>query len=121
MPELYDNFKQKIKDIEITPENLITILTCAMEVVELSKLKGTEQKDAALKLMTDMLTESTLDEDIKKNYLDMVKSGMVANAVDIIVDATKGKLYVNKHVKKVNAIFKQIKIVINTLSGCFKK
>lgn len=121
MPELYENFKQKIKDIEITPENLITILTCAMEVVELSQLKGAEQKDAALKLMTDMLGESSLNEDIKKNYLDMVKSGMVANAVDVIVDATRGKLMVNKHVKKANAFIKQIKIVINALRGCFKK
>jgi hypothetical protein len=114
MSELYENFKQKIKDIEILPKNLITLLTYAMEVVELSQLKGSDQKDAALQLITQLIDESSLS-------VDIVKSGVASNAIDIIVDATKGKLMVNQHVKKAKGAIEQIKTVINVLRGCFKK
>jgi len=113
--ELYDSFITEITGIEDSSENLVTFLTHAMKVVELSQYKGfDEEKDAALQLITQLIDESSLS-------VDIVKSGVASNAIDIIVDATKGKLMVNQHVKKAKGAIEQIKTVINVLRGCFKK
>ena len=57
----------------------------------------------------------------KETYLNMVNNGVMATTVDIIVDATKGKLAVNKTIKKAKGILVQVKNVINGLVSCYRK
>ena len=116
---LWDKFRQKIEGIEINAETVMTLLRYAMEVVELSEIKGPQQKEMALKLLTLAIEESCLED--KETYLNMVKNGVMATTVDIIVDATKGKLAVNKTIKKAKGIFVQVKNVINGLVSCYRK
>ena len=106
---LWDKFRQKIEGIEINAETVMTLLRYAMEVVELSEIKGPQQKEMALKLLTLAIEDSCLDASHKETYLNMVKNGVMATTVDIIVDATKGKLAVNKTIKKAKGIFVQVK------------
>ena len=51
----------------------------------------------------------------------MVNNGVMATTVDIIVDATKGKLAVNKTIKKAKGILVQVKNVINGLVSCYRR
>ena len=59
--------------------------------------------------------------DLINAILNMVNNGVMATTVDIIVDATKGKLAVNKTIKKAKGIFVQVKNVINGLVSCYRK
>tara|TARA_Y100000588_G_scaffold296579_1_gene317088 strand:- start:703 stop:1098 length:396 start_codon:yes stop_codon:yes gene_type:complete len=117
---LMDKFKEKIKDIEIKAETLMTILRYAMELVELTQLKGKDQKDMALQLLTRVIEESNLDESKKSAYLDMVISGIIGNAVDLIVDASKGNLHINENVKKAKSAFNAAKKVLRAVFSCLK-
>ena len=116
---LWCKFHQKIEGIEINAETVMTLLRYAMEVVELSEIKGPQQKEMALKLLTLAIEDSCLDD--KETYLNMVKNGVVGTAVDLIVDATKGKLAVNKTIKQAKGILQQVKNVINGLVSCYRK
>ena len=118
---LWDQFRQKIEGIEINAETVMTLLRYAMEVVELSEIKGPQQKEMALKLLTLAIEDSCLDASHKETYLNMVKNGVMATTVDIIIDATKGKLAVNKTIKQAKGIWVQVKNVINGLVSCYRK
>ena len=118
---LWDQFRQKIEEIEINAETVMTLLRYAMEVVELSEIKGPQQKEMALKLLTLAIEDSCLDASHKETYLNMVNNGVMATTVDIIVDATKGKLAVNKTIKKAKGILKQVKTFFNALGSCYRK
>ena len=118
---LWCKFHQKIEGIEINAETIMTLLRYAMELVELSEIKGPQQKEMALKLLTLAIEDSCLDASHKETYLNMVKNGVMATTVDIIVDATKGKLAVNKTIKQAKGILAQVKNVINGLVSCYRK
>jgi hypothetical protein len=118
---LWSQFHQKIEGIEISAETIMTLLRYSMEVVELSSIKGPQQKEMALKLLTLAIEDSCLDASHKETYLNMVKNGVVGTAVDLIVDATKGKLAVNKTIKQAKGILVQVKNVINGLVSCYRK
>ena len=118
---LWCKFHQKIEGLEISAETIMTLLRYAMEVVELSEIKGPQQKEMALKLLTLAIEDSCLDASHKETYLNMVKNGVVGTAVDLIVDATKGKLAVNKTIKQAKGIWVQVRNVINGLVSCYRK
>jgi len=118
---LWCKFHQKIEGIEINAETVMTLLRYAMEVVELSEIKGPQQKEMALKLLTLAIEDSCLDASHKETYLNMVKNGVMGTTVDIIIDATKGKLAVNKTIKQAKGILQQVKNVINGLVSCYRK
>ena len=65
------------------------------------------------------IEDSCLEE--KETYLNMVNSGVVGPAIDLIVDATKGKLAVNKTVKQAKGVFACVKNVVNGLVSCYRK
>ena len=78
-------------------------------------------KEMALKLLTLAIEDSCLDASHKETYLNMVNNGVMATTVDIIVDATKGKLAVNKTIKKAKGILVQVKNVINGIVSFYRK
>jgi hypothetical protein len=100
MSELYEKLKEKVKDMEINDTTLMTMLKYAMEIVETSSLKGIQQKEACLSMLTRVINESPLSASKKELYLKMVKSGVVFSAVDLIVDASKGNLNINQNYKE---------------------
>ena len=105
---LCELFLQKIEGIEICAETMMILLKYAMEAVELSQIKGVRQKEMALLLLTFAINDSGLDD--KETYLNMLE--VMATAVDVIVDATKGKLAVNRtqgFLKKVFSCYKKMK------------
>ena len=87
--------KERSNNIEINGQNLMTIVKCAMEIIELTELKGIEQKDVVLKLVKKLINDRELDNDSKSLVNNIIDSGVLSMSIDLIVDATKGKLNIN--------------------------
>jgi hypothetical protein len=96
---IYDNalilVKDKISNITIRASTIHLIIKYAMETVEKTPIKGTEQKDLALRLIRALIVDLTDKED-EKILLKLLDDGTISNMIDLIVDATKGKLNINR-------------------------
>ena len=85
----------KIGKLEINTQTVIAILKMAMEVVEATQLKGKAQKELCIKLVKDIVIAAPLTGDQEKLILNMIDSGVLDNTIDLVVDATQGKLDIN--------------------------
>ena len=94
-----DKLKTRIGELEITPQSVISVMKYAIEIVELSELKGTAQKDMAIRLVKAVVTESCIDEGHKKICLNIIESGALAQTIDLVIDATKGGVNINQIVQ----------------------
>jgi hypothetical protein len=97
--EYMQMLKVKLENTEVSVENLMKILQFAMEIVEMTELKGNDQKNMAIKLVRQVVVESPIEDDKKNMILNMIDQGILANTVDLVVDASKGNVNINKVVK----------------------
>ena len=65
-----------------------------MELVEETPIKGTEQKEFALKVIRNLFMDLTEGED-ELVLLKLLDDGSISNIIDLIVDASRGKLNIN--------------------------
>tara|TARA_B100001758_G_C17981165_1_gene388201 strand:- start:138 stop:554 length:417 start_codon:yes stop_codon:yes gene_type:complete len=86
--------KEKISVVDIRASTIHLIIKYVIEELDNSELKGTEKKEMALKLIKEIIKDLTEGEDEKK-LLSMLEDGTVSNLIDLIIDATKGKINVN--------------------------
>ena len=86
--------KEKVSAISIRPSTLHLIIKYVMEEVEETAAKGAEQKEMALKLIRALVVDLTKDAD-EEVLLKLIDDNTVSNLIDLIVDATKGKLNIN--------------------------
>lgn len=86
--------KEKISVVDIRASTIHLIIKYVIEELDNSELKGTEKKEIALKLIKEIIKDLTEGEDEKK-LLTMLEDGTVSNLIDLIIDATKGKINVN--------------------------
>ena len=86
--------KVKVSAITIRSSTLHLIIKYVMELVEQTPLKGSEQKEMALKLIKALIIDFTEGED-ERVLLQLLDDGTIGNMIDLIVDATKGRLDVN--------------------------
>ena len=100
---LLSNLKEKIGVIEIRISTIHLLIKYVMEQIEDTPIKGLEQKELALKLMRELIIDFTEHED-EKVLLDLLDNGTMGNLIDLISDATKGKLNINS--------------IINVSKGC---
>tara|TARA_Y100001980_G_C14328808_1_gene146906 strand:+ start:168 stop:599 length:432 start_codon:yes stop_codon:yes gene_type:complete len=89
-----NKLKEKVSLITIRSSTLHLILKYVMEEIEETPAKGAEQKEMALKLIRALVIDLTENED-KKVLLKLLDDGTISNMIDLIVDATKGKLNIN--------------------------
>lgn len=89
----------KLKNVEVSVENFMVIVRFAMEVVEVTQLKGNEQKDLSIRLVRTVVVEAPITDAKEKLLLDMIDQGVLGNTVDLVVDASSGKLDINTIVK----------------------
>ena len=93
------NLKEKIGDLVISAETIVLVLKFAMEVVEVTELKGKEQKDLAIKLVRVVVVEAPISDEKEKLLLDMIDNNILGNTVDLVVEASRGNLDINKVVE----------------------
>jgi hypothetical protein len=91
--------REKVEGIEINADTIIEILKYAMEVVELSKAKGKAQRDLAIKLVRKLIVDAPIADEKEKLLLDLIDNGILANTVELVVDASKGEVDVNSAAK----------------------
>lgn len=102
-PQYLESLKElkiKIKGIEINSSSLMIIVRYAMEIVEVTKVKGSDQKRMVIELLRDLFNgdenDLPISDDEKELCLRLINNGSVSETIDIIIDATKGKIDVNK-------------------------
>tara|TARA_B100000282_G_C31544463_1_gene404532 strand:- start:93 stop:437 length:345 start_codon:yes stop_codon:yes gene_type:complete len=89
----------RLHGVDISVENFMLILRFSMEVVEITKLKGSAQKELAIRLVRKIIVDAPISDSKEKLLLDMIDQGVLGNTVDLIVDASRGKLDINTVVK----------------------
>ena len=92
--KLLANLKEKVSVIEIRTSTIHLLIKYVMEQVEETPVKGLEQKELGLKLIRHLIIDLTENED-EKVMLQLLDDGTVGNLIDLISDATKGKLNIN--------------------------
>lgn len=90
-----DSLKDKLKNVEINISNIMIVVKSAMEVVEMTRLKGNEQKDLAVKLIKAIVIDAPISDSKEKLILDMIEGGVIDSTIDLVVAASKGQLNVN--------------------------
>jgi len=91
----YEQLKEKIGDMEITPQTIIKVLQFAMEVVEASSTKGEEQKKLVEELVKQVVKDAPISDFKEKLMLDMIEEGILGDMASLIVSASKGELNIN--------------------------
>lgn len=95
----------KAKRIVVASEQtLMQAVPLVIECVELMKnkgLSGGEKRNLALKVILFIVNHSTIDEDKKNLLRGLIEGGTLETTIDIIVDASKGKLELNRKTKRV--------------------
>lgn len=90
------DLKKRLSGNEISVGNMMTIVRFSMEVVELTKLKGEEQRELAIKLIRQVIVDAPISDDKEKLLLDMIDQNVVASTIDLIVAASRGQLEINQ-------------------------
>ena len=85
--------KQKIC---ISKSTIIGVMRIAMEVIEGEPVKGSMQKELAISVIGDIVDNSSMDDDEKQTCRMMIDGGLLSDTIDMIIDATRGKLNINK-------------------------
>lgn len=86
--------KKKLANVSIKPNTIHLVIKYVMELVEETPIKGVEQKEFALKVMRELFKDLTEGED-ELVLLKLLDDGSISNIIDLVVDATNGKLNVN--------------------------
>ena len=91
-----EQVKARIGVSEVTAQSLVLVVKYAMEVVELVDLKGSEQRELALRLVRRVVKDAPISDEKEKLCLDMIDSGAVGQTIDLVIDATNGHVNVNQ-------------------------
>lgn len=95
-------------DVEINAKNAMVVLGMAMEVVEATQLKGNAQRTLCSKLMKDVVVAAPLSGDEEELILKLIDSGVIDQTIDLVIDASKGKLTLNKVLKQASGCMAHI-------------
>lgn len=94
--ELLQMLQVKLGDNTINAQNIITVLRCAMEIVEITEIKGEAQKTLAIKLVRQLVVEAPITDEKEKLLLDIIDQDILGNTINLLVSASKGDLDINK-------------------------
>ena len=115
--KLIDNVKaqllEHITEQEVDKPLLFTLLIKAMEIVEISDVKGTQQKDIVIEILLALLESEHVKSQHKQDLILFLKHD-ATNVIDIIIDASKGKIDINK-IETYTTKF------VKCIFGCLKK
>lgn len=99
--ESYEHCLNKVKKImedeklEVAVTSIIYIVKLTIEVLEESKVKGSDKKKLASKIIRKIIVDAPISDEKEKLCLDMVDEGIVENVIDLVVSASKGELNIN--------------------------
>lgn len=92
------DLKDSLEGTSVNVKSLHLIIKMVMEIIEGTPIRGTEQKELAIKVLRQLFIDFT-DDDIESTLIELLDAGVIGNLIDLITDASKGKLNINKIVK----------------------
>ena len=113
-----EEFLKSIKEnnLSVSPETIMRLLRMAMVIVEKTNETGSNKKEFVVNLLTEVvMTNDLMLPEHKEEALHLIKGGVVTDAIDFLIDATRGKFDVNK----VEKIAEQVAKSCFTI--CFEK
>ena len=102
LSELLEKLRIKLGPVELNGRSLMVAMRYAMEIVEVTKLKGEEQKQMVIRLLRCLVIDAPLSEKKEKLCLQLIDKGVISQSIDLVVDATKGNINVNSAVNMVS-------------------
>jgi hypothetical protein len=88
----------------------------AMVIVEKTNETGSKKKEFVVNLLTEVvITNDLMSSEHKEEALHLIKGGIVSDAIDFLIDATRGKFDVNKVEKIAEEVAK------SCFTICFEK
>ena len=89
--------KKRIKDLNlnVAVTTITQVVKIVMEIVEATKLKGVEQNSLVTKIVRQIVVDAPISDDKEKLLLDMIDQGILANTIELVIDASKGNLDIN--------------------------
>jgi len=94
-----EEFLKKIKEnnVSVSSESMMRLLRIAMVIVEQTTESGSKKKEFVITLLTELIMScDAMLPDHKQEALNLIKGGVVSDAIDFLIDATRGKFDVNK-------------------------
>ena len=67
-----------------------------MEIVELTEVKGEEQKTLAIALTRKIVADAPMEDNKKEAVLEMIDNGVIDETIELVVSATRGELTINQ-------------------------
>ena len=112
--------EELLKKIEETGESLsenslMNIVLYSMEIVESHKLNGSAKKRYVQDMIRRVATEK-LDSDTTDIICRLIDNGLVENAIDMVISASKGEFNINTI--KEEAIEVAEEVIEETATGC---
>jgi hypothetical protein len=98
---IFDNCFQQLSNkskefgLKLEPNTIMIYVKLCMEIVEKSEVKGTEQKELVIKLLTKLVTDAPVSDEQEKLCLDVLSSGIIGDTIDLIILASRGQLDLN--------------------------
>lgn len=106
----------------VSEETMMKALPLIIECVEAVKeetMTGEEKSDLALRVLLFVVNEAKIDDAKKDLMRELIEGGTLKTTISIIVDASKGKLELNRRTKrKLLEIAKEWLEIIITKGGC---
>ena len=87
--------KESLGDVGVKASTLTLIIKYTMEAIEKTPVKGSQQLDFALRIIGDLIQE--LPDSEEKTFLNQThKNGGIKDTIELVVDASKGKVNINQ-------------------------
>jgi len=115
--EISAELKRRAGHIEMSVNNLMTILQYILEVVELSIAKGPQKKTFAISLLNQVIDEADICKEEKDECRNMVNNGTVSNTIDLVISASKKKTKINKKKKRLSLSFSKKAMALQNRFG----
>jgi hypothetical protein len=110
---LKEKITSEIGDKQVDKQLLMKLLVIGMETVEKTKVKGKDQKDIVIEALIQVIKLESVKVPHEEGLITFLEND-VDNVIDLVVDASKGKLNINKAEK--HAI-----TLVQCLFSCLKK
>jgi hypothetical protein len=96
-------------------QSVLHVLKVTIECIDKVKVKQ-NKKLMALGIIGVVVRESSIESSKKTMLLDLINNGTLQNTIDLIIDASRGKLKINKKTK-----LKFLKVAYKALFSCMNK
>jgi hypothetical protein len=94
--EIIYNLKSKYGETRITKKSIHHILKETIELVDKIKCNGPQKKKHVITIMKTLINDLVDDENEKELFISIIENDILENMIDLIIDASRGKININK-------------------------